>query len=970
MGVQHLATPTKGAKEDEREYEVVQLQNGMRVLLASDSNADKAACAVDVKCGSLCDGWEVPGLAHLLEHMLFFSSNKYPEEDAYRQFVTQHGGSTNAFTASLDTCFFFDIKPTGSAFEQSLDRFASFLTHPTFASHGVEREMHAVNNEAERNVSSEMWRQIQVVKQFIQPDHPLHRFAVGNLQTLSTKEINVHQRLIDLHQSEYGAERMTAVLYGQHTLQTLRELAETNFANVPQSAKQSRPMFEAKDVLLTDSFVEVVPTTAESTLEFIWQINPQVPHYRCDSAGYISHLLGHESQGSPYYYLHKNNLITDLFAGLYPLTYDDATFFKVSVRLTEKGKHNLDLIGSAIFGYINILQTNGPEKWIWDEQARIAALSFDYKPRPDASSFAVSAAETLQYAASTEVLQAEGNVPLEFDPAQIQKDLECLTVDSALVLFADADADSTTDDWQTEQHFGAQYRSIPKPEYTLSAWRSPPKELYEEIHLPKPNVYLPERFDIRETHDCQTMSNTPELVQSDELLTAYWKPDLRFNYAPQLSINIDLRHTNALSAQAYEYTRLIVAMTLRLINSEHYQAQCAGLSASIDDTSLGIVLSLRAKFSDKIEKLLDLVLTALYQAVMEPPVDFEADFEDLRSREEENLLNRRKEHSYERALYLHSLVTTENKLDFESLILAVSAATFSGMCAFGAEFLRTLGITVHVSGNATKTEAQSIAQDVHTRFRSQIGTVAPRMALCLPRGVLLPKGNASVEEVHESEVEENSACLVSFQIPSSLATFLRSNEHIGVLCELLSRCLREPAFAQLRTQEQLGYIVATLASSKNASKAHYFVTLVQSSEYTADYLQERILTFLHHSARKSLVHTSNADFEDTKAGLEAVKAEQPKDVLQEASEQWKEIYDGTKVFNRREREISILRAITKDDLIAFFDHCVLGSDRRQINVRVRSKKHQQRDAHAAPEDALTRQDLPRFRASQYLLPTV
>jgi insulysin len=31
--------------------------------------------------GSLKDPDELPGLAHFLEHMLFFSSEKFPEED-------------------------------------------------------------------------------------------------------------------------------------------------------------------------------------------------------------------------------------------------------------------------------------------------------------------------------------------------------------------------------------------------------------------------------------------------------------------------------------------------------------------------------------------------------------------------------------------------------------------------------------------------------------------------------------------------------------------------------------------------------------------------------------------------------------------------------------------------------------------------------------------------------------------------
>ena len=58
-----------------------------------------ASPAVQVRVGSLSDPDDLPGLAHFLEHMLFYSSEKYPQEDAYSKFVSEHGGSTNAFTS-------------------------------------------------------------------------------------------------------------------------------------------------------------------------------------------------------------------------------------------------------------------------------------------------------------------------------------------------------------------------------------------------------------------------------------------------------------------------------------------------------------------------------------------------------------------------------------------------------------------------------------------------------------------------------------------------------------------------------------------------------------------------------------------------------------------------------------------------------------------------------------------------------
>ena len=75
---------------DQRDYAHVTLDNGMRVLLISDPDADKSAAALVAFRGSFHDPEDRPGLAHFLEHMLFIGTEKYPEPDGYFAFVQKH----------------------------------------------------------------------------------------------------------------------------------------------------------------------------------------------------------------------------------------------------------------------------------------------------------------------------------------------------------------------------------------------------------------------------------------------------------------------------------------------------------------------------------------------------------------------------------------------------------------------------------------------------------------------------------------------------------------------------------------------------------------------------------------------------------------------------------------------------------------------------------------------------------------
>lgn len=68
------------------------------------------------------DPQELQGLAHFTEHMLFYASKKYPKEDEYSKFVSDHGGHTNAWTSAENTNYQFTVN--WDALEKTLDRFA------------------------------------------------------------------------------------------------------------------------------------------------------------------------------------------------------------------------------------------------------------------------------------------------------------------------------------------------------------------------------------------------------------------------------------------------------------------------------------------------------------------------------------------------------------------------------------------------------------------------------------------------------------------------------------------------------------------------------------------------------------------------------------------------------------------------------------------------------------------------------
>lgn len=167
---------TKSAN-DNRLYRALELPNHMKVLLVSDPETDKSAASLNLAVGSMSNPKEIPGLAHFCEHMLLMGTKKYPEENAFHKFVSEHGGAFGAQTGLDYTMFYFHIAP--DYLKESLDIFAQFFIDPLFTESAIDREANAVNLENEKNIPNDNRRSHRLFTHLADPDHPFNSFSTG-----------------------------------------------------------------------------------------------------------------------------------------------------------------------------------------------------------------------------------------------------------------------------------------------------------------------------------------------------------------------------------------------------------------------------------------------------------------------------------------------------------------------------------------------------------------------------------------------------------------------------------------------------------------------------------------------------------------------------------------------------------------------------------------------------------------------
>ena len=116
--------------------------------------------------------------------MLFLGTEKYPQESAYKTFLSANSGSSNASTALAETNYHLDCSPV--ALPEALSRHAQFFAAPLFDPSCTEREVNAVNSEMARNLQLDARRLFQLGKATSArgPGSVYWKFGTGSKETL------------------------------------------------------------------------------------------------------------------------------------------------------------------------------------------------------------------------------------------------------------------------------------------------------------------------------------------------------------------------------------------------------------------------------------------------------------------------------------------------------------------------------------------------------------------------------------------------------------------------------------------------------------------------------------------------------------------------------------------------------------------------------------------------------------------
>ncbi|XP_060867052.1 insulin-degrading enzyme isoform X2 [Metopolophium dirhodum] len=901
---------------DSRIYRGLVMKNGLTALLISDPDTDKSAASLSVAVGSLSEPKDLPGLAHFCEHMLFLGTKKYPTENEFTQFLTQNGGSYNAYTANDHTNYYFSTKT--ESLKPSLDRFAQFFLEPLFTTSATEREIGAVNSEHEKNVADDFWRLAQLEKNAADPNHSYNQFGTGTKETLwdlpKSKNVSVRDQLLEFHSKWYSSHLMYLTILGKEDLNTLEELAVSLFGDIKRKDVE-RPYWNDpiyKEEQLATKTV-VVPVKDIRVLSVNFLIPDQSKYYRSMPSRYLSALFGHEGPTSILTVLKKRGWSSKLSAGN-KFEARGIELFDIDVDLTEKGVDHVDDIVKLIFQYVNMLRREGPQEWFHDENSNISAMQFQFKDKGSPLDYVYRLSSHMITFELEHVLTAEYLIR-EWKPDLIVELLSYFRPDNMRVTVVSKIFQNKTD--TVDKYYGTPYSIMKIPTETLNEWKK--DDLCEDLKMPSKNEFVATDFNLVPID--KNEPGHPHIIHDSFLLRCWFKTDTEFRF-PKAFVSIDF-FSHIVMTDPFHCN--IMSLFVRLFNEDFseytWDATRASLNLIIQPSSYGFKMQLSG-FNHKLHILLKKTIDKLLTFKINPQR-----FEILKEEKIRDLKNIDMEQPYHSAMRYNSVVLSEDAWTPNELLAAIDDVKIEHIEEFIEKFLSQMFMESLVYGNIDKPKALELIQILEKPFLGRDGfrRLLPRQ-MVRSREVRLEDRESAL---FETTSDHHSSSCVYIHLQCGVQSTLK-NMIVGLFNEII----KESCFNTLRTQEQLGYIVF---SSSSRSHGILNLRIIVQSDRTPMYVDSRIENYIN-TIEQLLMNMSEEEFNKYKDALAVKLLEKPKGLMKQAAVYQIEIDTQDYNFNRAQIEVEALKLIAKDDIIKFYNDQISqsGPERHKLAVHVRS----------------------------------
>jgi insulysin len=887
----------------------------MKVLLVRDLDAPKAAAALSVNIGYLSDPDDIPGMAHFCEHMLFLGTEKYPSENGFSEFLSLHGGQSNASTTAEHTTYYFDVEH--GALDEALDRFSQFFISPLFNEESVLREVNAVDAEHLKNQQLDNWRVKQVMRETSRLGHPYRKFGTGNRKSLlhgpAAQGMNIREKLIEFHSNFYSANLMSLVVLGKDPLEDLAAVVEGLFLKVT-NRNIPVPVFPP-DACTPEELgvmVEVVPVKDVHQILLSFPIEDLSQHYESKPAYYLAYLISHKGRGSILADLKEKGWATSVSAGSQKGG-SGFMFFDIIVDLTTEGEGYVNEVIETIFSFLALLKKKGPQQWIFEELAVLMRTEFQFADRVHNVDYVEYLSTMLHLYPHKKVLSG-CHLLSQYRPDLITRTLIQLAPVNCRVFHLSPKFRGQTS--LLEPWYLVKYNVRRIELSTLEQWVL--TGVKEGLQLPSTNEYAP---------TCTTLVPPPisnkfrvsdsYLLKDTKHMKLWYRHTAAFGMPKVCYIIEFLSPLGRMSPLNFNLLNIYIGLVVDAMSEQSYVARLAGIRYNVMQCVYGVEVEF-CGYSEKTEVFMKQFL--LHMTALNVDSSKVALHKEMRKLKLSNYCS---EQPYVQSMYYLEMLLDDRMWSKEELLHAMEGVSYDELTRFIPAFLSTSKLEVFAHGNISEETAYKVSDIVTSTVGACTSGDLPPSSEPRHNEVACPPG-ATLTFCRKNVVHTSSSTLLYFRVDK---TDLRTQ----VLMDLLEHIMCESFFDQLRTKEQLGYVVFTRVRRTPLSQGLWL--LVQSSEPPGTVL-ERMLSFTK-SFEDGFVHLSEEEFFRYRNSLLIKKSQKPASLLEHSRKLWTEITsDGA--FHNENDEMEMIANIAKSELLEFYRHYIFprGGSGTAITVQV------------------------------------
>ncbi|WP_345335325.1 insulinase family protein [Ferrimonas pelagia] len=865
----------------------------------SDPEATSFAVSLTVGVGSGHDPNALPGLAHYVEHVILQGSAEASHVNGLKRRVAQGGGRINGVTSQHRTQYMFSIDAEQA--DLALAEFAAMFVKPGFRPEYMEKERYAVDNEWSLNRQRDRRILSEIVGQTIDPAHPRARLSSGNLQTLKdTEHTNLRDAAIAFYQRYYSANIMSLAVVAPHSLTELEPLIEPLFSAIPDR-QIPRPRVVKPAVREQDRGIHInyAPHQPMRTLIADFTISNNKAQWRAKPNHYVRQLLSSEAPGGLMASLRHQGWVDGVKINDDPTYYGATGRFQVELALTPLGSESKDAILNALFSYLALIREEGVTEAYYREFSALSKRRFIASDPPSPLVLA-NALSTRAHDYPPRHLLDGRYLHGRFDPDAIQSLLSQLTPDNLRLWHIEPGVEVD----RTIPYFSGRYRVQPMTAPERALWQQssplalslPPlrERRNKATAKPRPVTHAP--------------GSTPApILLVDSPTAESWllhsQHDPNGTGTMTVVFNSDLGLS---STENYVLSCLLNDIYIRRLSSLSEQEKQQSTQIEIERTPANSQF-FRLTHGTKRHSALAEQLTEHF--VQLSPTDEE--FAWARHRFERWMKRIQTGDLLTQVQFQFHVATLEAAWTPEQRLEAVGRLTPQSLRQYQRELVKRQRLRVFAFGNYDQAELKTLTARLQQLMPIETPVSAPAN-----QKTVTAEPNKTIHRRWQTD-KEGFGFYKAFVVPGSTA----STETMAHML-LLNQVFRPALFTQLRTEEQIGYLVQSNPISLGTSAG--LGILIHSNHMAPDQINERLDRF-NAQFIATLDVLEDGAFQQLKQAALRQLMSKPRGIIAESEPYFRDFLAGSQRFDSHQALLKALQQVSKQSLLEHYRALMLDS---------------------------------------------